>query len=378
MSLNLLLGPVFSGKTTELVRQGRRFSSIGWSVLLISPENASDTSHSQLDWKRHQKVSKLSDACVDNERLLMIDDAHYFNDADDLSVLLKWVKSGKIVWCAGLDANAKGEPYKNYLSWIPKSDTAKKLTAIRLSSPYTRRFVEANVSVLNDLGLVNENVDKVLSLSPRNENDMIGVRDSTPTGLYSAGRYTGELTIIFGPMFAGKTTELLRQATRYFHAGATILFVNHSWNSRYGTLEICSHDGNIASHKTFNSPRVHFMRMNTLSEIPQEDNQMWDKIDCIFIEEGQFFKDILLVKKWIKEGKKVFISGLDGDAEQKPFGDLCWLVPYANYLEKQCALCRSCGDGTHAPFTRRIVASDSQVDVGSADKYEAVCRKHFV
>jgi len=369
MTLNLLLGPVFSGKTTELVRHAHRFDAIQWKCLLISPVSPQNSSHAQLSWENHIFTASLIDVDVNPYQIILIDDAHFFGK--EFSIVETWLQS-KTLYVAGLDADSNGVPYRDLLSWIPHADTVKKMTAL-IRKPKTR-FEQANLSQEDPLA-TEDDVNKVLQMSPSS----LKLSPSHKYSNYRPTRTNGELTLIMGPMFAGKTTELLRQATRYFHAGAHILFINHEWNARYGTIEICSHDGVKAGQTTWNSPRVHFMRKGKLQEIPQEkDHPIWTKIDAIFVEECQFFPDAQqMIPEWLKQGKDVFISGLDGDANKKPFGDLCWLVPWATYLEKQTALCRQCGDGTPAPFTRRFAPSTDQVDVGTSDKYEAVCRKHF-
>ena len=379
MSFQIICGPVFSGKTTELIRQGRRYSSIQWSALLITPQSpSSPSSHAQLSWANSIQANTLRDLDISQYKIILIDDAHFFQSNDDLTAIIQWVQQGKTVWAAGLDADSNGEPYRNFLSWIPKSDSMKKLTAIVKN---LTEFEEANVSIPSNESLADN--DKVLQLSPKEPfQTSPNTYQHKQFSQYRPARFLGSLTIIFGSMFAGKTTELLRQANRYFHAGANILFINHEWNARYGTVEICTHDGVQASQNSFNSPRVHFIRAGRLDQIPQDsEDPNWSKIDAIFIEEGQFFPDILRVNTWVlRDNKKVFISGLDGDAQQRPFGDLYLLVPLATSVEKHCALCRHCGDGTPAPFTRKFSSptdSNNPVDVGSADKYEAVCRKHF-
>ena len=77
--------------------------------------------------------------------------------------------------------------------------------------------------------------------------------------------------------------------------------------------------------------------------------------------------------------KHVIVSGLDGDSERKPFGDILRLIPHAEKVSKLSALCLECNDGTEAFFSKRLIYEDmsSQISVGSNDKYIAVCRKHF-
>ena len=76
--------------------------------------------------------------------------------------------------------------------------------------------------------------------------------------------------------------------------------------------------------------------------------------------------------------KHVIVAGLDGDASRKPFGKLLELIPYADTIIKLKALCKKCNDGTEALFTSKKVHDDTTVDIGGSDKYEALCRKHFI
>jgi len=81
-----------------------------------------------------------------------------------------------------------------------------------------------------------------------------------------------------------------------------------------------------------------------------------------------------------EHGKHVVVVGLDSDADRQPFGDVLALASLADSIEKKTALCRRCGDGTLAIFTRAVVsvAKEGQIAVGGADMYEPVCRRHFL
>ena len=72
------------------------------------------------------------------------------------------------------------------------------------------------------------------------------------------------------------------------------------------------------------------------------------------------------------------VVGLDGDAHQRPFGEVLQCIPWANKVTKLSALCSICNDGTLASYTRRILDNhSSQVEVGGSDKYQAICIKHL-
>ena len=75
--------------------------------------------------------------------------------------------------------------------------------------------------------------------------------------------------------------------------------------------------------------------------------------------------------------KSVIAAGLDGDFMKNPFGDVLSLIPHAEKITKLNALCKKCGNGTLAHFTKRIINDDKKMLVGSDEIYEAVCRYHF-
>ncbi len=186
-----------------------------------------------------------------------------------------------------------------------------------------------------------------------------------------------KLTLILGCMFAGKSSELIRYFRRYSVLGKKILVVNHVWNTRHGhdSAAVSTHDSSVLEHDS------------VLTTEKLEDVFAWPdfaSFDVVFIEELQFFNftgsDVLrcVVDMVEVHGKIVVASGLDGSAEREPMGDVLKLIPYADEKIFVSALCRRCGDGTPAVFSSRKVVADSVVSVGGADKYEALCRRHFL
>ena len=179
------------------------------------------------------------------------------------------------------------------------------------------------------------------------------------------------LNLIIGPMFAGKSTELIRISNNYKVINKVILPINHPINKRYGSKQITTHNNNILDECII---------VDKLIDVEQKYANAFKEADVILIEELQFFKDAYeIIIKWVEEDNKTVIAaGLDGDANRKPFGDVLKLIPYANTVKKLSALCKRCGDGTPAHFSKKIKKNDNQVEVGASDIYEAVCRKHYL
>ena len=182
------------------------------------------------------------------------------------------------------------------------------------------------------------------------------------------------LHLILGPMFAGKSTELIRQFNLHKFMGRQILVVNHSWNQRYNSSSVTTHDSSCIEHE-------HVITTECLHDIYNYPNIEY--FDVILIEELQFFKDAFDIVTHLVEThiKTVIASGLNGSAERVPMGDISYLIPFADTTVVLHALCKRCCDGTPGIFSsRRQIRSDdsTDIDVGADDKYEALCRKHFL
>lgn len=169
----------------------------------------------------------------------------------------------------------------------------------------------------------------------------------------------GQLQVIFGPMFSGKTTELLRRIKRYQVATYSCLVIKYENDNRYDNVGVSTHD-----RQTYQA-----VSCSKLSDVMQ----IAIKYEVIGVDEGQFFPDILrFSEEMTKLNKIVIVAALDGDFQRKPFGNILELVPIAESVVKLSAVCMNCyGEGA---FTKRL-CSDTAIEViGGADKYMAACR----
>lgn len=181
-----------------------------------------------------------------------------------------------------------------------------------------------------------------------------------------------ELHLFLGPMFAGKSTELITKLRNLYDSGINsnkIILINHKFDNRYSDKSFIS---------THNGDSVESIPLTSLSDLL--NNKIIDihSKDYILIDEGQFFNDLFpTVKQLLKYGKTIYISGLDGDFKQKPFTDsgLLDLIPYATSVKKFTARCSICNKT--APFTKRIINSDEKILVGGANDYQPVCINHL-
>jgi len=177
----------------------------------------------------------------------------------------------------------------------------------------------------------------------------------------------GHLTLLIGCMFAQKTTELLRRIRRYKAIGYNVLVINYIGDTRYATNKIASHD-----IETYDAVCVKWLQ-DVTHQVQSGDYQV------VIIDEGQFYGDLYAyVTKWADTLPiHIVVAGLDGDSNRNLFGDLLRLVPHAEAVERLTAFCAICKDGTEAHFSKCIKAKAEQVEIGGADTYLPVCRRHY-
>jgi thymidine kinase len=176
------------------------------------------------------------------------------------------------------------------------------------------------------------------------------------------------LEIVLGPMFSGKSSYALSYIRKQRVIGRSVIAIKPALDKRYSNKE------EIVTH---NKERVSCVVWD--SDIPLTPNRFVLQTDCIIVEEAQFFKGLPFFCNYlIGLGKQLVLVGLDGDARQTPFRKILDCIPLANKVTKLTALCSVCNDGTEAPYTRYKLdynPSTTQIDIGGADKYEAVCLK---
>lgn len=177
----------------------------------------------------------------------------------------------------------------------------------------------------------------------------------------------GSLELIIGPMFSGKTTELIRRIKRHSAIGKCTIIINSAQDSRCGE-EVKTHD----------DQRVYALKVENLAD--QVIKDVIRRVDVVALDEAQFFSNLVPFVKWCTHSlkKHVIVAGLDADFRQQKFGEILDLIPEAERVDKLSSLCIRCGDGTPAHFSIRINGGEQQTEIGDKNSYESVCRKHLV
>jgi thymidine kinase len=176
------------------------------------------------------------------------------------------------------------------------------------------------------------------------------------------------LRIVVGPMFAGKTTEI-QSVVRRSECLGPVLVLTADIDTRYGGDAVISHDKVALPARP--------VAVDALYGVLTWPEFAAAKV--IVVDEAQFFVGLIdfVTAAVDRYGKHVVVVGLDGDAERRPFGEVLALAAHADVIEKKTALCRRCGDGTAAIFTKAVGRREDRVTVGGANIYEPMCRRHY-
>ena len=191
------------------------------------------------------------------------------------------------------------------------------------------------------------------------------------TKRYRMDQYTqlsnksGYLEIILGPMFSGKTSKILEVYKQCTFCSIPVMVINHSVDTRYGTSVISTHDGQ----------KIPSLITDNIQELWKSERD--NKVDVVLINEGQFFEGLYeAVVQMLKEEKRVYVCGLDGDFKREKFGEILDLIPICDNVYKLHSLCGVCKNGREGIFSQRITKETDQTLVG-VENYIPVCRHCF-
>jgi len=178
---------------------------------------------------------------------------------------------------------------------------------------------------------------------------------------------SGWMEVITGPMYCGKSEELIRRLRRVKIAKQKVKVFKPVLDDRYSKKNVVSHSGNSIEAVPVDHPEEILERID-------------DTIDVVGIDEAQFFHEDLveICEELADKGIRVILAGLDRDFRNQPFGPMPELMARAEYVDKLHAICIQCGEP--ASRTQRLIdgepaaADDPVILVGASEVYEARCR----
>ena len=162
--VEIILGCMFSGKSTELLRRCNRYRAIGKNIILINHvvDTRTDSSIKTHDGTKNEaiKLTNLMSLIQDKQyrnilyesSVIGIDEAQFFDDLVEFVLAIE--RLNKIVIIAGLDGDSNRQPFGQILQCIPLCDTVVKLTAMDMvkkdgsAAIFTKRVNQDKQTVL--------------------------------------------------------------------------------------------------------------------------------------------------------------------------------------------------------------------------------------
>lgn len=185
------------------------------------------------------------------------------------------------------------------------------------------------------------------------------------------------LVVYCGPMFSGKSGELLNAAQRAGYAGEkTIAFIP--------VRDCRSHDSIKSRFLNYSCPAIRIKYAYEIVRSIEIELQISPDIKSLtlLLDEAQFFNsDIVpIIRRLLTNElfpmikKTIYVAGLDLDAWQRIFDGhvIPSLMAFADRIQKFTAICFKCG--SPAIFTQKIGGSSNQIEIGDREIYEARCR----
>lgn len=180
----------------------------------------------------------------------------------------------------------------------------------------------------------------------------------------------GWVELIIGPMFSGKTSELMRRMTLASISRQEVIVFKPSIDDRFSSEHIVSRI----------TGRMECTPINKDKFVDRDGHSVVDLAEdktVVGFDEAQFFGTglVSLCDRLARSGKRVVVAGLDSDYRRKPFETVIQLVASAEYVDKMRAICVLCGNPAH--LNKRTLNNPSRLVIGDSEAYEARCRDCF-
>ena len=174
----------------------------------------------------------------------------------------------------------------------------------------------------------------------------------------------GWIEVVCGPMFSGKSEELIRRLRRARIARKRVQVFKPVIDDRYSEYEIVSHSDTRIEAEVVSNAKEILTKLDWRTEV-------------VGIDEANFMGMELvdIAQQLADTGKKVLIAGLDTDYLGRPFPPMPDLLAVAESITKTLAICMRCGNP--AKHTQRLSGSEDLIVVGAGGMYEARCRRCF-
>ena len=176
----------------------------------------------------------------------------------------------------------------------------------------------------------------------------------------------GQIEVIAGGMFSGKSEELVRRVRAASGRSA----------GQGGRASTPSFEGRHEADRVVTRDRRGLAALSVADSAALRAALSPD-VQVVGVDEAQFFDAGLvdLAMELADRGVRVILAGLDQDFLRRPFGPMPALLAVAEQVDKMHAVCVVCGGPAH--YSQRIAGGADQVQVGDVEAYEARCRRCY-
>ncbi len=174
---------------------------------------------------------------------------------------------------------------------------------------------------------------------------------------------SARLIAICGPMFSGKTTELIRRLSLAASQGVPVVVIKPALDNRYADVEVVSHAGDRL-------PAVPVPSVDHIEPVIGASR-------LVGIDEAHFFGAGLtpICVRLLARGVGIIVAGLERDHYGEPFEPFPTLLCEADEVLKLAGPCAVCGGP--AIHSQRMIATPGRIVVGGAEAYQPRCRACF-
>jgi thymidine kinase len=366
--LEVITGPVYSGKTSELSRQVRREQIAGLRAVVLQSSahderrlrtaaRLPDLGVAVHPVRTAADVRTLVDAMPERPEVVALDNAHEL-DLAAASVCDALASSGLRVLAAGLDQRADGRAYPTMGALLALGDVVQKLGAVCPVAVCRERATRSQA-------LADPPTQRLLfedRFEPRCPDHF---RPYPLPRRRGRRQRSGRVTVYAGCMFAGKTQDLLTHYDRLLGGWRRVQMVKPRIDQRYALADVVTHDGVHARSRPLETA-------DDLTRLCERRRRP----HAVFVDEAQFLPGILEVAETlVQAGIDVIIAALDLNYRGEPWPGIPELLARADTCVKLHAICPGCYQA--ATRTRRLTSDRAEIAIGGPESYAPACRSCF-
>jgi thymidine kinase len=190
MSLEIIIGCMYSGKTSEIIRLHNKYSFL-YNTIIINHKSDNRynsgnviSTHNNIKLKaiKLEKLNDIEEDIYKKAQFIFIDEAHFFQDLHEF--VIKSLNNEKNLVVVGLNGDCNLKPFMNLINLIPYANHVKHLTSLcHYCKTPTKGFIHYRLDKTNNKKISVGGITEYIILCRKHYSSLSDSSESSPEEL---------------------------------------------------------------------------------------------------------------------------------------------------------------------------------------------------